>query len=135
MKMSPGVKLKDMKIQGSSVYSDVYQSGKSNNDDEHLIESIRKKLPDEVKNLGIIAYTKPFLLEGQETIQMIFETADIFPLMFNGKISYLIIQSDSNYDVECTTHWYTTPPIVGGWNPFSIFDPIIDFFAGLLKVL
>ncbi len=37
------------------------------------LENLRKKLSDELKELEIVAYSKPFTIDGKETVKMDFK--------------------------------------------------------------
>ncbi|GAG08997.1 unnamed protein product, partial [marine sediment metagenome] len=71
----------------------------------------------------------PFRIEDETTIQMQFSTEEGYKLFSDGSISYLVFSTDKEYDFECTTHWHY-PVLIDWFNPFSIFQSVIDFFTG-----
>jgi len=127
---SPGIMIKDMSIEGFSVFADYYTVGSVKSDEGIIIESIRNSLPKRMKELKMVAYSKPFTVEDDEVeIEMTFEIEKINNLLDNGRISYLAFSSDTCYDFEATTH-LSYPLGLADWlNPFSIFESIIDFLT------
>jgi len=127
---SPGIKIKDMGIKGSSMLADYCNAGRTKSDEEIAIENIRNKLPKKLKELEMIAYSKPFTVKDDEVeIEMTFETEKINNLLDNGRISYLVFSSDTCYDFESTTYLSYPLGLTDWLNPFSIFESIIDFLT------
>ena len=127
---SPGVKIEDMSIQGISVFADYCNSGRMKSDEEIVIENIRNKLPEKLRELEMVAYSKPFTVgDDKVEIEMTFETEKTNSLLYNGRISYLVF-SDDSFDFEATTHLNYPLGLTDWLNPFSIFEGIIDFFTG-----
>ena len=60
---SPGVILQDMVINEDSVFLGIYSADIPGSKQERDIEQIRNKLPDKLKRLGNIAYSKPFKID------------------------------------------------------------------------
>ncbi len=104
---SPGVILKDMSVDGVSVFSGLYGAKKPTSSEEQRVENIRTKLPDEVQDLSVLAYSKPFHVEDQTSVVMQFQSSGLNTMFSQGRISYLVLSQDNKYDVECTTHWYS----------------------------
>jgi len=125
---SPGIKLDDMSTNDGSIFKGVYTSGRPGSDDERKIEQIRIILPNRLKELEMIAYSQPFSIQGQTTVKMSFFAENWYnQFSNNGRISYLMISSDGDYDFESTTHWDAAYSSID--NPFSIFKIIPDFIV------
>jgi hypothetical protein len=129
--LSPGVTLQDMTVDGVSVFAGTYTAGQPASAEEQRIDAVRTKLPSEVTDLQVLAYSKSFNLEKQTSIVMQFQTWDLKSLISQGRISYVVLSSENTYDVECTTHWHVFPALTDWWNPFSVFKGIIEFFTGI----
>ncbi|MCK4365653.1 MAG: DUF2341 domain-containing protein, partial [Thermoplasmatales archaeon] len=101
---SSGIKIQNMYEGQNNILEKGYEKDNPNSNIEKTIENIRKQLPDKLKELENIAYSKTFTTNSEKTIKMSFEskTNNLFN---DGKISYLVISSDGTYDYESTTHW------------------------------
>jgi hypothetical protein len=102
---SPGVKLSGMTVDSNSVYDGTFLKGKPSNIIEGRIEQIRKNLPDKIQGLEYISYSEPFKVQDLATVKMFFSQVLNNDYMFNGRVSYLVISSEDEYDYETTTHW------------------------------
>jgi len=126
---SPGVLIQDMNIEESSVFSGTYKAGIPHSEEEQEIENIRKQLPSELQQLQTLAYSEPFTINDEASVKMQFNNIGLDNVFSNGKISYLVISKEGNYDYECTTHWHHPVAMIDWWNPFSIFKSIGDFLS------
>ncbi len=126
---SQGISLFDMSFKIGSVYDGVYFAGMPDSEVEEKIENFRQVLPDELKELSTIAYSKPFSIQDETTIQMNFNAEGWYNLFSNGRISYLVFSIDDGcFDFEGTTHWNNLFTMEK-WDPFSF---IFEFFGSLL---
>jgi len=125
---SPGITLNDMNIDGSSVFAGWYTASMPTSVQEWSIEYLRNKLPDELKELETLVYSKPFTINNDQVVIRMNCKADEQQMVTDGQISYLVFAADDCYDFEGTTHWHY-PVLIDWLNPFSVFESIIDFFT------
>jgi hypothetical protein len=123
---SDGIILNDMKINEKSIFDNIYLAEQTNNDVEKRIEDIRLKLPDKIKELNFVGYSKPFTIDSFETVKMSFEK-EINNQNSNGRISYLVLNSNGLYDYEATTYWSKGNFYTNWDNPYSIYDFILRY--------
>jgi len=127
---SPGMTLNDITVNKESVFAGVYTLDKTKNDYEKTIEQYRTRLPQKIKELPQIAYTKPISINGKATIKMQFTAEkwlDIFP---DERISYLAFSSTGGYDFESTTHLNSIASLIDPSKIFSFFESIGKIFEG-----
>jgi len=130
---SPNLKLNDMLIKEDSIFEGIYHAGNPLSKQEQNIESIRINLPEKLKELDVIAYSKIIKLKDKATIRMQFSTENLNNLLFDeSRISYLVFTDDS-YDFEGTTYLDKTF-LWKVWDPFSsIFGFIENIFGKKTK--
>jgi hypothetical protein len=112
---SPGVTITDMTVDGVSVFAGSFTAGRPGCSAEQRVEDVRQQLSSRVRNLTGVAYSQSFRIrQGMATIRIICSSAPVGLRMSQGRMSYLVIGSGDRYDVECTTHWFSTQLVIAG---------------------
>jgi hypothetical protein len=117
---SPGVTIKDLVVDGVSVFAGCFMAGKPGLALEQRVEGVRRVLPDEVRSLPGVAYSRPFTLHGgRAVVSIMCSSVPMGLCALQGRMSYLLIGSGDRYDVECTTHWVSSQLFIAGL-PFLV---------------
>jgi len=91
---SPGVALNEMRVGESSVLSGSYVADMPTSLQEWNIERLHSKLPDELKELETLVYSKPFTINNDQVVIKMDCKADEQQMVSDGQISYLVFAAD-----------------------------------------
>ncbi|MEM4258130.1 MAG: DUF2341 domain-containing protein [Candidatus Thermoplasmatota archaeon] len=117
---TPGIDIIDIMVDSHSVMNKKYQTNKIAFDDLP-VELFRKKLPEPLVALPMVAYSKPFLLSSPTLrVDVVFSIQPWVHYVPGSRISYLVFSQDGIFDYESTTH-FDTMVLFDWWNPFSWF--------------